>query len=181
MAESIPVESKSNFVHTHEEGIFHSKDDSTVSQPIHDVSTSAANNSQIIDLIGIYGYITLVQALELIPESFLSNRCQYIANILSVATNATVTVPDVMLYLDMLKSDICITGTPPSDLLWEVTFQYGFPHNLYLGPPVTTCLSCQAPLQSHHAPSVVTCYTLGGPLPAVKITLRCRDCGINYR
>ena len=133
MAESIPAESKSNFVHTHEEGIFHSKDDSTLSQPIHDVSISAANNSQVIDLLGIYSYVTLVQALELIPESFLSNRCQYIANILSIATKAAVTVPDVMLYLDMLtRSDICITGTPPSDLLWEV---YSFPHNLYLGPP----------------------------------------------
>ena len=34
---------------------------------------------------------------------------------------------------------------------------------------------------AHHPPTPVVCYTWNGPLPALKLTLRCEKCGINYR
>ncbi len=52
---------------------------------------------------------------------------------------------------------------------------------LFLAPPVTTCLTCHSSLHVHNTPVTVICYTEEGPLPALKITLRCSDCAINYR
>lgn len=138
---------------------------------------------QLIDLIGIHGYVTLRETLQHIPAGFLSYRNQYVANILSVCMKKDVSVADVKQYLSWLHDSetYSFNDSPPIDLLWQVTFRFQYPHTLFLAPPVTDCLLCMAPLQTHHSPSVVTCYTLQGPLPAAKITLRCRNCGTNYR
>lgn len=72
-------------------------------------------------------------------------------------------------------------GKPPDTILWEATHACGLPMLAFLGPPVTNCLSCNSPLQENHRPTSVVCYTLDGPIPALKITLRCRACQINYR
>lgn len=53
--------------------------------------------------------------------------------------------------------------------------------NLFLGPPVTVCLECDETLHIHNPPVRVLCYTNTGPLPAQKITLRCKNCNITYR
>lgn len=70
--------------------------------------------------------------------------------------------------------------------------------NIFLGPPVSNCLRCSAALHTHHGTTRVICHTLLGPLPAQKITLRCKgsysyvrkfckfimaitECCINYR
>ena len=63
-------------------------------------------------------------------------------------------------------------GKVPIDLLWKATVENDFPHTVFLAPPVVTCLHCAETLPTHHAPSVITCYTLDGPLPGAKITLR---------
>ena len=33
----------------------------------------------------------------------------------------------------------------------------------------------------HNKPTLVVCYTMLGPVPAAKVTLRCKTCGTNYR
>ena len=42
------------------------------------------------------------------------------------------------------------------------------------------CFSCDTSLQAQHPPTPVVCYTCNGPLPALKLTLQCEKCGINY-
>lgn len=59
--------------------------------------------------------------------------------------------------------------------------QLGKPINLFLGPNTTECEQCSSPLHINHDPITVICYTFYGPVPAQKITLRCKYCNINYR
>ena len=78
------------------------------------------------------------------------------------------------------KELICIE--PISDnILWKATTKLGQPTNLYLCPPVNNCLHCSKSLQIHHEPTIVTCYTWDGPIPAIKLTLRCKPCNLSYR
>lgn len=55
------------------------------------------------------------------------------------------------------------------------------PVNMFLAPPVSQCLKCNGNIHAHHAPTVVTVFTTNGPLPGQKVTLRCKNCTINYR
>ena len=49
-----------------------------------------------------------------------------------------------------------------------------------IAPPAKVCLLCDQELQKHNNPCVVTYYLPSGPLPFLKVELRCRTCGINY-
>ena len=156
------------FTNTQTEGTIHSKESSTKDTFINSIPDNqtlpAVDNSKVVNFLGVHGYVTLVQALQHIPASFLCHCYEYIANILSIATKTSIEVSDLKRYIDMLEFDTAIPGTPLTELLWEVTFQYGFPYTLYLGPPITTCLYCEAPLHTHHAPSVVTTSKTFSPL-----------------
>ena len=70
---------------------------------------------------------------------------------------------------------------PPSELLWEATFKHNTPRLIFLAPPQDTCSICSTHLATHNAPTTIICYTESGPIPGLKITLRCPNCGINYR
>lgn len=74
-----------------------------------------------------------------------------------------------------------ILGPIEQSCLWKTTFLKGTPYNKFLSPPVDHCILCDTPLQAHHPPTAVVCYTWDGPLPGSKLTLRCDECGINYR
>ena len=140
-------------------------------------------DAELLNVLGIGGYIALIQAIQHVPGGFFGYRYQYMANMLAIATKTDIQASNVKHYIDMLpesSTDIA-AGKLPLNLLWKATFKYNFPHTLFLAPPVVTCLRCAGTLQTHHSPSVIICYTLDGPLPAAKITLRCRQCGLNYR
>lgn len=47
-------------------------------------------------------------------------------------------------------------------------------------PPTKTCLLCQQDLQKNNKPCIVTNYLVNGPLPFLKVELRCRTCGLSY-
>ena len=79
------------------------------------------------------------------------------------------------------KEFIELVGLITQECLWKTTLQKGTPYNLFLSPPLDNCLLCGSILQAHHAPTPVVCYTLNGPLPALKLILRCEGCSINYR
>lgn len=131
--------------------------------------------------------LTIVgQALNLVPPTFKAKRLTYIANILNqldgteLVTEIEVNtlICDVkQIYGDSIK----YLGTPATELLWKATFAKKISHMLFLGPPTETCFNCASPLQSHNPPSLVLCFGLQGPLPALKITLRCSHCCVNYR
>lgn len=63
----------------------------------------------------------------------------------------------------------------------QASISTGVPLTCFLAPPVDTCLQCSARLHVHNHPVRVVCYTQDGPVMALKLTLRCRGCGLNYR
>ena len=79
------------------------------------------------------------------------------------------------------KALVDALGPLSPEILWNATFKHDTPFNAFLSPPVDNCIKCGAKLQLHHVPTTVICYTWNGPIPAAKVTLRCKSCGINYR
>jgi len=49
-----------------------------------------------------------------------------------------------------------------------------------IAPPIKYCLICQQELTKHNNPTHVTYYLPEGPLPFLKVELRCRTCQYNY-
>ena len=131
--------------------------------------------------------IVIGQVLNLIPSCFKQHRMTYLMNILNEVEGCKV----ASLAADLERKSIEIEhihgdslkffGTPNSDLLWSATFTTKIPHMLFMGPPTTNCLKCSKSLKSHNHPSQVLCFSWNGPLPALKTTLRCVECMINYR
>lgn len=119
--------------------------------------------------------------------NFLLSTCR---NIITANLNCELAADKMVKLLeavDTMATDekdsiLNIMGRPvPQDLLWKATIMHGIPHNMFLGPPSSFCLQCHSALQLHHQPSTVLCYTLEGPIPALKVTLRCESCRLNYR
>lgn len=116
--------------------------------------------------------------------NFMNYRIDYIHEILDTALNLSIEKSDLKAVVDTCsKFDDLLrnVGTPPQEILWEATLKYGQPRTMFLAPPVGHCLRCTSPLSTHNKPSIVICYTQIGPLPAMKIILRCDKCGTNYR
>ena len=131
--------------------------------------------------------LLLRQLHYFIPAEFLCYKFQFIAEVLSCATKVKYTASQVEEFLgtkdDVSKLSREAIGNPPSGLLWEASMEYNSPRTLYLAPPCDSCLVCASPLIAHNHPTTVICYTEQGPVPAIKIILRCsrEGCRINYR
>ena len=128
--------------------------------------------------------VAVGQAMNLVPFVFLSHRENLIANIVSqligkrLDSSISQTMESLQLAHGFLIEQL---GTPRRDVLWDATFQSGIPHLEFLGPPVANCYACDSQLSTHNPPVTVLCYEWNGPVPALKITLRCDKCGLNYR
>ena len=137
----------------------------------------------MIEKLGVCGCILLLQLVRYIPENFCIYRRECIAYILNTALKLKLTpcsVNQLIAKCEAVELDDVI-GNPSMSLLWEATFQNGSPHTVFLAPPVTACITCPPKLSTHNKPTTVICYTCTGPMPAMKITLRCDKCGTNYR
>ena len=143
-------------------------------------STCSENPASIKQLI-------IAQALNLIPPTFKSHRLKYICNMLNYFDASTnVTVAEVKTLVHQVQQScetllIKFFGMPNIDFLWDVTFATNTSHMLFLGPPTEVCFKCSKMLQTHNQPTEILCFNLSGPIPALKITLRCTSCAINYR
>lgn len=129
--------------------------------------------------------MTIGQVVNLVPPIFLKYREEYIASIVNEDME-----DDRKLSLSAVSAAICYLkkikqlenfGYPHRNLLWKATFNKQLPHMEFIGPPVLECVVCNNQLQIHNPPTSVICFRLSGPLPALKITLRCRSCCLNYR
>ena len=130
--------------------------------------------------------VIIAQALNLIPQTFKSHRMKYIRNMLNhFDTSTDVTISEVKILVDQVQRSygtlMKYFGIPNVDFLWDVTFATNTSHMLFLGPPTEVCFKCSKMLQTHNQPTEILCFNLSGPLPALKITLRCTQCAINYR
>ena len=125
------------------------------------------------------------QSLNLIPPTF-QGRVNFVTNILNnVPGYNNVGSGEVKAMITKVQSVYGALlphfGTPNQDLLWNTTFKTQTPHLLFLGPPTNVCFACSHTLHVHNHPSTVIVFDLNGPLPALKLTLRCTRCCINYR
>ena len=155
---------------------------STSSPPTVEVTQSCTDSPSVS--LGARGSILLEQLLRLIPVNFRNYRHQYIANILNSALKKCLTPADVKQLVagrESIPRMQDVLGSLPLDLLWDTTLKHGNPHTCFLSPPLESCLVCASTLATHNQPTVCICYTPDGPIPAVKITLRCQQCSINYR
>lgn len=129
---------------------------------------------------GIVKNMLVGQLLNLVPPCF-KDRLKYMTNILNqVEGLEDVNHEEVGILASQIGS-IKYLGTPDTELLWNATFATKKSHVLFLGPPTTDCFKCSRSLKFHNLPSQILCFGLTGPVPALKITLRCTACLINYR
>ena len=129
-------------------------------------------------LLGVRGSILLEQLLRIIPVNFRNYWHQYIVNVLNCALKMSLTPADVKQLVTRSRGSPQmqdVLRSLPLDLLWDTTFQHGLPHTCFLSPPLDLCLVCASTLTTHNQPTV-RIYTADGPVPAVKITLRCPQC-----
>ena len=115
----------------------------------------------------------------------MHHRLTYVSNIVKQSVGRNLDPSILSTKMQSLElaygSQIHKLGEPPRDILWRATLESGIPHLAFLGPPVASCYACDGQLQTHNPPTSILCYELDGPIPALKITLRCGTCGLNYR
>ena len=126
-----------------------------------------------------------------VSTKFKKRRIHIIADILLANTHDKATIPDYEelsrlatiadAYLAKNDNLTQILGSVEQSLLWKTTLSIGMPYNKFLLPPTDNCLKCGTVLQAHHQPTTVVCYICDGPLLASKLTLRYKNCSINYR
>lgn len=135
--------------------------------------------------LGVDGCLLLIQLLEHVPAEIRSFRFQYIADILSITLKRTITatrVKELVSESNQFKGRLeCVDiGKPSIQLLWKATFTLAKPCTQFLAPPVSDCIMCGSSLTTHNKPVTTICYTIAGPIPAMKVSLRCDTCRVNY-
>ena len=129
----------------------------------------------VVAMGGITGAITLAQSASSVPEHF-SDRISYIQNIVNIGCGKK------FIQIQFLIS--LVDALPCSkDLLRQVSEKTSVVHTAFLAPPVSRCIlpECrQASLSRPHPPIHATIFTLNGPLPALKCSLRCNKCATVY-
>ena len=129
--------------------------------------------------------VLIAQALNLVPTSFLSWRLHYVGNIVSYCMDKMYAAEEICSLakraIEAFSDNIQFLQIPKMELLCKVTLATQVPHTAFLGPPTTSCLVCSRNLSIHNDPSTVVLFGLHGPMPALKITLRCDTCMLNYR
>ena len=170
-------------------------DDSYIDQDLKQLFTEVNNKSKdclssIVDsgillstLVTTLGYSIfqrLVSAIHHVPEHF-PDACTLICNIVNVDDNC-LSVPQTEYLVPFVRklnlpSDF---SSISDDIMWKCQSKYKQPFHHFLVPPVTTCIECMGTLYSYNK-TFVTVFTLNGPLPAQKLTLRCKKgCGSSY-
>ena len=136
--------------------------------------------------LGLEGAECLRLAQQLVPRSILHLREAYVNRILAqiVPTNIISTVTrcaDVLTKVPFFTRDA--VRAPYIDELRRASELNGKAHTSFLAPPTTNCINSACPrkgdahsLYIHHTEVEVTVFTLTGPLPATKVSLRCKAC-----
>lgn len=140
----------------------------------------------VTEKFGNEGCLLFLQLLNYIPKSLLKYRLECVTDILGVGLTTTTLktseLDDLMKYSNTVAAEFNdLLGKPSMQLLWKASFEKNKPLTLFLAPPVETCLVCESRLTTHNQPTTSLCFTRDGPLPALKITLKCPKCLTNYR
>ena len=66
------------------------------------------------------------------------------------------------------------------DALTNLNGKNGIHYNGFIAPPVEDCTLCGTALTAPNPLSSCTLYTVNGPKPCTKLTLRCQGCKVSY-
>lgn len=147
----------------------------------------------LVSRLGLEGLDSLRSAFQAVPEAFFSKKASFVTKIvnsaLQVSNKECITEAEcetfMFLCLNKCKSYLHRKSHSQGfqDELTQLTAKSGIGFNGFLAPPVMYCLnvSCEGrKLATYHEPTNVTLFTIDGPRPASKITLKCPKCSTNY-
>ncbi|XP_071125993.1 uncharacterized protein [Mytilus edulis] len=148
-----------------------------------DITTSFSTPSEMCSKFGFEAVVLLCFATQHVPIMF-PNRLTYIRNIVN-SGKRTFTSEEILDSVQSVESwkdtPWPLSGYSYHRTLWEISQHTSTSHMLFLAPPVDSCLHCGGKVYASDSSSHATVFTLGfGPLPALKCTLRCRECSSRY-
>lgn len=135
-------------------------------------------------LVCKFGFKTicsLVKAIDTVPVRFPS-RNSYISNIVNCYGPTGVNIEFLVEVLNHFHDELkYVSCTEHDQILWDTTAKHNEPHNAFLLPPVEHCIhnGCDGALYVHYK-CFATLFSMNGPIPAQKATLRCRECNTTY-
>lgn len=140
----------------------------------------------LISNVGSYNLFLMKELLYRVPEGFCSIRYEIISEIFEMLKEplSCATSPSVLLAIFEKHCRQFLENTADMTQLLKVSSfsaactKFGIVH--FLAPPSDTCCLCLQRLTLHNKPIPVTVFTLNGPEPGVKLSLRCRKCEIAY-
>lgn len=141
----------------------------------------------MVTTLGLKGIHYLLVADKAVPKQ-LSHRMQLITNIFNYCVpSCHLTTEQCVRLIEILnQTSLAHIRKCDEDTLRDFTMDTGQP-TIFLVPPVTTCIngSCllsgnDNSLLPHHSPLTVILFTLEGPMPGIKQSLKCKSCGYIY-
>ena len=155
------------------------------SEPDQTQTGTLKDDEVLCDIVHEFGYkhgTRLIAVNQHVPKSF-PQRNDVIKNIMSVdMLNFESRQSEIEKAIQMLNSREIFVGDCKldEDFLWKCTKKFNEPYNSFLIPPVENCLVCDGMLY-HQSKIHVTLFTLTGPKPAYKVSMRCKKgCGANF-
>ena len=132
--------------------------------------------------------ICLQTAIQHIPTCYnievksVNQRLHFISELLSRGGMAytPVKIKHFVDYLTLYCPSFVTKPKPETKCATKMFNLHETNFNRFLAPPISSCLKCGTCLKVHNAPTKAMVFSVSGPLPSTKVTLECRECGIQY-
>ena len=159
----------------------------------HDVLSRASNQEKHVCLLtyfGAEGFDCLRTATQLVPPSFEERRASYIARTVNSVSPRIVNDELINAVLPLCNGPFfdrhaCLDAYLPE--LRTISESSGKAHTAYIAPPVTYCINASCPrrgelcsLVVHHSDVDAVLWEIHGPIPATKVSLKCKHCATIY-
>ena len=139
----------------------------------------------IVSRIGFLNAKTLLKCTARVPDALLTHRRKFILEEVQGLVDATLDSSEA--YIDLMLS-FCPNACQYNSTVAKQRYALNnyvilvtyFLYCRYLVPPTTSCITCARSLTLHHEPVRVKCFTLSGLHSGIKLSLRCRNCKLNY-
>lgn len=162
----------------------------------------------MVVILGLKGIDAFRQAQQLVPPSFANTREKYITKIVnSILDEEIIQSSNYDFLMKMYLAIPTFSKQKPTvdgyiSELQEISLSTSKAHTVFIAPPVSTCIQSSCSLQNvpgrlyncrlithnihigslyvHNNEVDVTVFDVIGPIPGVKVSLRCRECSTNY-
>jgi hypothetical protein len=141
----------------------------------------------------MFGFDTILwvmAAMQHVPRVF-SRRKNSRANIIFEITNSLChgknlplpVLDEIVKCIEEFVPELNVLQTQQArfeDALTNLNGKNGIHYNGFIAPPVEDCTLCGTALTAPNPLSSCTLYTVNGPKPCTKLTLRCQGCKVSY-